>query len=120
MRVAYITDEILNEAYERNDLSWMLMMWERKGLAGTYPSPEMHTFAFSQMLKAMDSIPHQYYGNKANRHTFVRNWQNICKFLDTIITHPEYRLNVVAPHRKIIEELSLKHVPVEVQLEEVN
>ena len=55
MRVAYITDEILNEAYERNDLNWMLMMWERKGIAGTYPTPEMHTFAFNQYLRALDS-----------------------------------------------------------------
>lgn len=119
MRVAYITDEILNEAYQRNDLNWMLMMWERKGIAGTYPTPEMHTFAFNQYLRALDSNQSDKV-SKWNRDSPIRNWRNIAKFIDTIITHPEYRLNVISPYKKIIEELTLKHAPVDVQLMEVN
>lgn len=91
-RVAYITQSALSKAYATNDLRWMIHHWREKGIDGCYPMLELYDFAVNQVFIAHDAVNNsigQYELERAMQ--LHRNWKNIAKFIDTIITHRDYR-----------------------------
>lgn len=117
-RQAYITQSALSKAYSQQSLDWMLKHWERNGLAGCYPTLELYDHAVNMVFKygaELESLdPYDFRESAARKN--LSEWRNIAKFLDTIITHPEYR----STHREFVMPIcNLKLNPIETQLQEI-
>lgn len=117
-RQAYITQSALSKAYSQQSLDWMLKHWERNGLAGCYPTLELYDHAVNMVFKygaELESLdPYDFRESAARKN--LSEWRNIAKFLDTIITHPEYR----STHREFVMPISdLKIKDVYHQLKEI-
>lgn len=91
-RVAYITQSALSKAYATNDLRWMIHHWREKGIDGCYPTLELYDFAVNQVFIAHDAVNNSIGEHELTRALQLhRNWKNIAKFIDTVITHRDYR-----------------------------
>lgn len=117
-RQAYITQSALSKAYATNDLRWMIHHWREKGIDGCYPTLELYDHAVNMVFKygaELESLdPYDFRESAARKN--LSEWRNIAKFLDTIITHPEYR----STHREFVMPIcNLKLNPIETQLQEI-
>ena len=117
-RVAYITQSALSKAYATNDLRWMIHHWREKGIDGCYPTLELYDFAVNQVFIAHEQVNNsigQYQLERAMQNH--RNWKNIAKFIDTVITHPDYRTH--NPNKITVGSRNLKTNDIYHQLAEV-
>lgn len=110
-RVAYITQSALSKAYATNDLRWMLQHWQAKGIDGSYPDLDLYNYAVSQVFDSYNQLDQagtdQWLCERARQR--LMSWKNIAKFIDTVITHRDYR-NTVESFVMPISDLKIKDV----------
>lgn len=116
MKAKHITEAVLKQAYAA-DYHELTRLWHEYGMQGCVPSPDLHNMTFNEYLKYRN----MYDGSETrewrnNYETRMRDYRNISKLIDTIITHPEYNQYGWEIPKKTVP---LHIVPVEVQLTQI-
>lgn len=121
MKNKHITDEVLQLAYNASYTD-LMQIWDGYGLSGNYPTRELHEWSFTEYLKFRDKLDGAQTKEWRNNYDQrMRDYKNLSKMIDTIVTHPEHKpeneakeLQLHRPHRH------LKIKDVYYQLHELN